>query len=33
MTLHLYNTMTRTVEPFAPIAPPRVTLYTCGPTV
>ena len=21
------------VEPFAPLAPPRVTLYTCGPTV
>ena len=33
MTLQLYNTMTRKVEPFAPIAPPRVTLYTCGPTV
>ena len=33
MTLHLYNTMTRRVEPFAPLAPPRVTLYTCGPTV
>jgi cysteinyl-tRNA synthetase len=33
MTLHLYNTMSRTVEPFTPLAPPRVTLYTCGPTV
>ena len=33
MTLHLYNTMSRKVELFAPIAPPRVTLYTCGPTV
>jgi len=33
MTLHLYNTMTRKVEPFTPIDPPRVTLYTCGPTV
>lgn len=33
MTLHLYNTMSRTIEPFTPIAPPRVTLYTCGPTV
>ncbi len=33
MTLHLYNTMTRKVEAFAPLAPPRVTLYTCGPTV
>lgn len=33
MTLRLYNTMTRAVEPFAPLAPPVVTLYTCGPTV
>lgn len=33
MSLRLYNTMTRQVEPFAPMAPPRVTLYTCGPTV
>jgi cysteinyl-tRNA synthetase len=33
MTLALYNTLTRRVEAFAPLAPPRVTLYTCGPTV
>src|SRR3981081_3500183 len=33
MTLTLYNTLSRRVEPFAPLAPPRVTLYTCGPTV
>ena len=33
MTLALHNTLTRRVEPFAPLAPPRVTLYTCGPTV
>ena len=33
MTLRLYNTLTRKVEPFTPLAPPRVTLYTCGPTV
>jgi cysteinyl-tRNA synthetase len=33
MTLALYNTMTRRVEPFQPLAPPRVLLYTCGPTV
>jgi cysteinyl-tRNA synthetase len=33
MTLHLHNTLTRRVEPFAPLAPPRVTLYSCGPTV
>jgi cysteinyl-tRNA synthetase len=29
----LYNTLTRSVEPFHPLAPPRVLLYTCGPTV
>jgi cysteinyl-tRNA synthetase len=33
MTLKLYNTMTRSVEEFAPLAAPRVSLYTCGPTV
>ncbi len=33
MSLHLYNTLTRSVEPFLPAAPPRVTLYSCGPTV
>ncbi len=33
MTLRLYNTMTRQVEPFAPLAAPDVSLYTCGPTV
>src|SRR5207247_3668744 len=32
-TLPLYTTLTRRVEPFQPLAPPRVTLYTCGPTV
>jgi len=31
--LSLYNTLTRRVEPLEPLAPPRVTLYTCGPTV
>jgi cysteinyl-tRNA synthetase len=29
----LYNSLTRTVEPLAPLAPPRVTLYVCGPTI
>jgi cysteinyl-tRNA synthetase len=29
----LFNTLTRRVEPLVPLAPPRVTLYTCGPTV
>ncbi|OGT97000.1 MAG: cysteine--tRNA ligase [Gemmatimonadetes bacterium RIFCSPLOWO2_02_FULL_71_11] len=33
MTLRLYNTLSRAVEEFRPLAPPRVTLYTCGPTV
>lgn len=33
MTLRLYNTMSREVEPFVPLHPPRVSLYTCGPTV
>jgi cysteinyl-tRNA synthetase len=33
MTLRLYNTLTRRVEPFEPLSSPRVTLYTCGPTV
>jgi cysteinyl-tRNA synthetase len=33
MGLSLFNTLTRRVEPFIPLHPPRVTLYTCGPTV
>lgn len=33
MTLRLHNTLTRQVEPFVPLTPPHVTLYTCGPTV
>ena len=33
MTLRLYNTLTRRVEPFQPLQPGRVSLYTCGPTV
>ena len=31
--LRLHNTLSRTTEPFEPLAAPRVTLYTCGPTV
>ena len=31
--LRLYNTLSRTVETFRPIAPPRVSFYTCGPTI
>jgi cysteinyl-tRNA synthetase len=33
VTLELYNTLTRRQEPFVPLNPPRVTLYTCGPTI
>ncbi len=33
MTLRLHNTLTRRIEDFVPLAPPRVTLYSCGPTV
>ena len=33
MTLRLHNTLTRRVEPFVPLQPGRVSLYTCGPTV
>ncbi|HEU5039551.1 MAG TPA: cysteine--tRNA ligase [Gemmatimonadales bacterium] len=33
MTLRLYNTLTRRVEPFVPLQPGRVSLYTCGPTI
>jgi cysteinyl-tRNA synthetase len=29
----LYNTLTRAKDEFAPIDPPNVGLYTCGPTV
>lgn len=31
--IKLYNTLTRRVEQFIPLNPPKVTLYTCGPTV
>src|SRR5438128_9109182 len=33
IALALYNTLARRVEPFQPLAPPRVTRYPCGPTV
>jgi cysteinyl-tRNA synthetase len=32
-TLKLFNTLTRALEPFQPLAPPHVGIYTCGPTV
>jgi cysteinyl-tRNA synthetase len=33
MTLRLFNTLTRQLEPFTPLHPGRVSMYTCGPTV
>jgi cysteinyl-tRNA synthetase len=33
VSLRLYNTMSRSVEPFVPLDAGRVSLYTCGPTV
>ena len=33
MSLHLYNTLSRRVEPFQPLDPARPTMYVCGPTV
>jgi cysteinyl-tRNA synthetase len=33
MTLRLFDTYTRRVRHFAPLHPPEVSLYTCGPTV
>jgi len=31
--MKLYNTLTRQIEAIAPLNPPTVTVYTCGPTV
>src|SRR2546429_6846479 len=31
--VYLYNTLTRTKELFRPLNPPRVSIYSCGPTV
>jgi cysteinyl-tRNA synthetase len=33
MTLRIYNTLSRTKEPFETIEPGRVRMYVCGPTV
>lgn len=33
MSLRIYNTLTRTVEPFAPIEPGHVRMYVCGMTI
>ena len=33
MEIRLYNSLTKTIEPFKTIEPGRVRMYTCGPTV
>ncbi len=33
MTIRVYNTLSKNKEPFVPVAPPRVGIYLCGPTV
>jgi cysteinyl-tRNA synthetase len=33
MSLVLYNSLSRTKQPFAPLDPQRITMYVCGPTV
>jgi len=33
MGLHIYNTLSRGVEPFEPANPPKVGVYGCGPTL
>ena len=33
MALHVYNTLTRSKQPFTPLVPGHVGMYVCGPTV
>ncbi len=33
MSLRVYNTLTKQKEPFETVAPKKVTMYVCGPTV
>ena len=33
MSLHLYNTLSRSVEPFRPLNPGKVGMYVCGMTI
>ena len=33
MSLRIYNTLSRTIEPFTPLDPELVRMYVCGPTV
>ena len=32
MSLRIYNTLSRALEPFAPIEPGHVRMYVCGMT-
>ncbi len=31
--LHLYNTLSRKLEPFKPLSEEKLKFYACGPTV
>src|SRR2546422_9003713 len=31
--MQVYNTLSRSKEPFEPLNPPKVRMYCCGPTV
>ena len=31
--IRIYNTLSKTKEPFLPLRPPKVGIYLCGPTV
>ncbi len=33
MEIRFYNTLSHSVQPFAPVSPPQVFMYNCGPTV
>ncbi len=33
MALHLFNTLSRSLEPFRPASPEKVGVYACGPTI
>ncbi|WP_405284326.1 cysteine--tRNA ligase [Gaopeijia maritima] len=33
MTLRLYDSLSRSLRPLEPLAPPRVNVYACGPTI
>ena len=33
MVLQLYDTLSRTKQPFKPLVPRKASIYSCGPTV